>query len=66
MPTLMMSKRSEVATINIVQAKAEEMYFIFNLECTHVTLLRGIPHRLSTKSQCSIEPKNPSGMSETQ
>jgi hypothetical protein len=26
------SKRSEVATINIVQTQVEEMYFIFNLE----------------------------------
>jgi hypothetical protein len=30
--TLMKSKGDEVATINIVQAQIEELYFIFNLE----------------------------------
>jgi hypothetical protein len=54
----MKSKRSEVATINIVQAQVEEMYFIFNLECRHAALLRGIPHGLPTKSQYSTKPKN--------
>jgi hypothetical protein len=44
-------KKSEVATINNVQSQVEEMYFIFNLECMHAALLRGIPHGLPTKSQ---------------
>jgi hypothetical protein len=62
----MKSKRNEVATINIVQAQVEEMDFIFNLECRHAALLRGMLHRLPTKDQCSTKPKNPSEMSEIQ
>jgi hypothetical protein len=62
----MKSKINEVATINIVQAKVEEMYFIFNLGCRHVALSRGISHGLATKSQFSTKPKNPSEMNETQ
>jgi hypothetical protein len=60
------SKRSEVATINIVQTQVEEMYFIFNLEYRYVALLRGIPYELPTKSQCLTMPKKPSEMSEVQ
>jgi hypothetical protein len=55
-----------VATINIVQAQVEEIYFIFNLEYTRDALSRGIRHELSTKSQYSIKPKNLSEMPETQ
>jgi hypothetical protein len=33
-------KKSEVATINIVQAKVKEMYYIFNLEYRFTTLSR--------------------------
>jgi hypothetical protein len=51
--TLMNSKRNEVARINFVQAQVEEKYFIFNIEYKNATLSRGIPHELSTKSQCS-------------
>jgi hypothetical protein len=47
-----------VATINIVQAQIEELYFIFNLEYRYAALLRGIPHGLPIKSQCSTSPKN--------
>jgi hypothetical protein len=53
----MKPKKSEVATINIVQAQVDEIYFIFNLECRHVTLSRGISHGLPTKSQWSTKPK---------
>jgi hypothetical protein len=48
----MKSKRNKVATITNIQAKVEEMYFIFNLECRHAALTRGILHGLLTKSQC--------------
>jgi hypothetical protein len=51
------SKKSEVTTINIVQAQVEEMYFIFNIECRHGLLI---------KSQYSRKPKNPSEISEIQ
>jgi hypothetical protein len=64
--TLIKSKRNGVTIINIVQAQVEELYFIFNLECRHAALSRGILHRLPIKSQCSTYPKNSSGMSETQ
>jgi hypothetical protein len=50
---LMMSKRDKVATINIVQAQVEELYFIFNLKYRCAALLGGIPHEFPTKSQCS-------------
>jgi hypothetical protein len=53
----MKSKSNEVAAINIVQAQVEEMYFMFNLECRHAALSRGIQHGLPTKSQCSTKPK---------
>jgi hypothetical protein len=53
MTTLTKSKRNEVARINIVQAQVVEMYFIFNIECKHAALSRGIPHGLLTKYQCS-------------
>jgi hypothetical protein len=59
-------KKSEVVTINIVQTQVEEIYFIFNLDCRHVTLSRGIPYELLTKSQYSTKPKILSEMSETQ
>jgi hypothetical protein len=62
----MKSKRSEAATINIVQAQVEEIYFIFNLGCRHAALSRGIPLGLPTKSHCSTKPKNPSEVNETQ
>jgi hypothetical protein len=55
-----------VTTINIKKAQVDEMHFIFNLECRHAALLRGIPHRLSIKFQCSTNPKNPSEVSEIQ
>jgi hypothetical protein len=42
-----------VARLNIVKAHVEEKYFIFNLEYKNAALLRGIPHGLPTKSQCS-------------
>jgi hypothetical protein len=51
---LMKSKRDEVATINIMQAQDEELYFIFNLEYRCVALSIGISYGLSIKSQCSI------------
>jgi hypothetical protein len=66
MATLMKSKRNEVATIYFLQAQIKKMYFIFNLECRHTALSRGIPYGLPSKSQCSKYPKNPSEMSETQ
>jgi hypothetical protein len=34
----MKSKRNKVARINIVQSQVEEIYFIFNLECSHATI----------------------------
>jgi hypothetical protein len=46
-----------VATINIVQAQVEEMYFIFNLEYRRATLSR-------RKFHAQPKPKNPSEMSE--
>jgi hypothetical protein len=49
----MKSKRSEVEIINLAQAQVEEIYFIFNLECRHAALSRGISHELPTKSQYS-------------
>jgi hypothetical protein len=49
--TLMKSKRCKVVAINIVQAQVKEMYFVFNLECRHATISRGIPHGLPKKSQ---------------
>jgi hypothetical protein len=49
-----------------VQAQAEEMYFIFNLEYIYAALLRGMLHRLSTKSHIQQKPSYPSEMSETQ
>jgi hypothetical protein len=49
-----------------VQAQVEEIYFIFNLECRHATLSRGMHNGLPIKSQCSTLPKNPNEMSETQ
>jgi hypothetical protein len=49
----MKSKRNEVARFNIVQARVEEKFFIFNLECRNAALSKGISHRLPTKSQCS-------------
>jgi hypothetical protein len=48
----MKSKRDVVTTINIVQAQVEELWFIFDLECRHAALSRGIPHGFPTKSQC--------------
>jgi hypothetical protein len=51
--TLIKSKRNEVVTINLVQAQVEEIHFLFNVEYRHAALSRGIPHGLSTKSQCS-------------
>jgi hypothetical protein len=66
MTTLIKAKRNEVATINIVQAQVEEMYFICNLECRHAALSRGMPHGLLTKFQCSTKPKYSSEISETQ
>jgi hypothetical protein len=64
--TLIKSKRNKLATITIVQAQVEEMYFIFNLECRHVVLSRGILHGLLTKSHAQQKPINPSEMSEIQ
>jgi hypothetical protein len=64
--TLIKTKRNEVARINIVQAQAKEVYFIFDLEYRNATLSRAIPHRLPTKSQYSTKPKNPSEMRGTQ
>jgi hypothetical protein len=52
--TLMKSKRDVVATINIVQAQVEKLWFIFDLECRHAALSRGMPYGLPIKSQCSI------------
>jgi hypothetical protein len=54
-PTPIKLKRDEVATINIVLASVEEMYFIVNLEYRHDALSRGIPYGLPIKSQCSIK-----------
>jgi hypothetical protein len=51
--TLLMSKRNEVARINLVQAQIEEKYFIFTLEYRNAALSRGISHGMPTKSQCS-------------
>jgi hypothetical protein len=64
--TLIKSKRIEVARINLMQAQVEENVLTFNLEYRNPALLRGIPHGLLTKSQCSINAKNSSEMSETQ
>jgi hypothetical protein len=55
----MKSKRSEVATINLVHAQVEEMYFIFHLECGFAALSRGMPLGLQTKSQCSLKGIKP-------
>jgi hypothetical protein len=49
-----------------VQAQVEEMYFIFNLKYRYVVLLRGMLHKLSTKSHAQQKTKYPSEMSETQ
>jgi hypothetical protein len=49
-----------------VQAKIEEMYFIFNLKYRYAALSRWMLHRLSTKSHAQQKPKYPSEMSETQ
>jgi hypothetical protein len=49
-----------------VQAKVEEMYFIFNLEYGYVALSRGMLHRWSTKSHAQQKPKYSSEMSEIQ
>jgi hypothetical protein len=49
-----------------VQAQVEEIYFIFNLEYRYATLLRGMLHRLSTKSHAQQKTKYPSEISETQ
>jgi hypothetical protein len=51
--TLIKSKRNQLTRINIVQAQVEEIYFTLYLEYRDVVLLRGISHRLPTKSQCS-------------
>jgi hypothetical protein len=51
--TLKKSKRNEVARINMVQAKDEEMYFMFYLEYRNAALWKGISYALPTKSQCS-------------
>jgi hypothetical protein len=53
MPTLIKSKRNELARINIMQAQVKKMYFIFYLEYMNAALSRGIPHELPTKSQYS-------------
>jgi hypothetical protein len=55
-----------VATITIMQAQVEEIYFIVNLECRHATLSRGMLHGLPTKSQCSTKAENPGERRETQ
>jgi hypothetical protein len=47
-----------------VQAHVIEMYFIFNLECRHAALSRGILHGLPIKSNSQQKPINPSEMSE--
>jgi hypothetical protein len=49
-----------------VQAQVEEMYFIFNHKYRYVVLLRGMLHKLSTKSHAQQKTKYPSEMSETQ
>jgi hypothetical protein len=49
-----------------VQAQAEEMYFIFNLEYRYVTLSKGMLHRLSTKSHAQQKTNYISEMSEIQ
>jgi hypothetical protein len=54
----MKSKRSEAATINIVQAQVEEIYFIFNFEYMFA-LSRGLSLGLQTKSQCSLKYLKP-------
>jgi hypothetical protein len=41
-----------------VQAKVEEMYFIFNLEYRYAALSRGMLHRLSTKSNAKKSKEN--------
>jgi hypothetical protein len=46
-------KGNEVVTINLVLAQVELKYFIYNLEYRNAALLRGTPHELPTKSQCS-------------
>jgi hypothetical protein len=38
-------KRNEVATISIVEAQVEEIYFIFILECRHAALSREMLRR---------------------
>jgi hypothetical protein len=57
--TLMKSKRSEAATINIVQAQVEEIYFIFNFEYMFAALSREMSLGLQTKSQCSLKYLKP-------
>jgi hypothetical protein len=49
-----------------VQAQAEEIYLIFNLEYRYAALSRGMLHTLSTKSHAQQKPNYPSEMSETQ
>jgi hypothetical protein len=43
-----------------VQAQAEEMYFIFNLEYMYAVLSRGMLHILSTKSHTQQNTNYPS------
>jgi hypothetical protein len=49
-----------------VKAQVKEMYFIFNFKYMYVALLRGMLHRLSTKSHAQQKPKYSIEMSETQ
>jgi hypothetical protein len=54
---LMKLKRDEVATINIVQAQVEEIYFIFNLEYSLPLYQQGyhIGYQQSLNAQHSLK-----------